>query len=311
MLFVSSLFHAMNAEALQTNWFSTPESRVRLISMYDTSPRDGVLIFGLEFELKENWHTYWINPGSAGLPPQIEWDKSAGVQGVPRLAFPAPKRFALAGGLSAIGYEDHVIYPIMMSVETAKPRVSLSGKVRYLVCSERCIPYVFPFSLELPVSVDPKRNTLHAARLMPFLDSVPKPFVPSPFDQIEVVRTALSDSKGRLTFLFKGIHVSPEFDLFFYPDQAVAPTQVTVEAPENRVEVDYEFETTERQIQERPLRLVMVGIKTSSAGSSLEFELPGRKGRSVFSLVGLLLAVLAIPGLLMAFYLLRRRKRVS
>jgi thiol:disulfide interchange protein DsbD len=33
---------------------------------------------GLRQTIAPGWHTYWINPGDSGEPPQIEWALPAG-----------------------------------------------------------------------------------------------------------------------------------------------------------------------------------------------------------------------------------------
>ena len=94
----------------------------------------------LYFKLEPGWHIYWKNPGDAGEPPHIHWTLPAGITAEP-LQFPAPKRLPL-GPLMDFGYEDEVMFPLLLSTDkSAKTgEVSLKAKVDWLVCRGSCIP---------------------------------------------------------------------------------------------------------------------------------------------------------------------------
>ncbi|MEL7113247.1 MAG: hypothetical protein AAGK93_09960, partial [Pseudomonadota bacterium] len=48
-------------------------ARVELVSERALAVPGETLWFGLSFEIDPNWHIYWINPGDAGIPPEITW----------------------------------------------------------------------------------------------------------------------------------------------------------------------------------------------------------------------------------------------
>ena len=50
------------------------------------------LLAGVKVKLDNNWKIYWKNPGEAGLPPKIIFDKISNVSNV-NLLFPEPKSF--------------------------------------------------------------------------------------------------------------------------------------------------------------------------------------------------------------------------
>jgi DsbC/DsbD-like thiol-disulfide interchange protein len=109
------------------------------------------LDLGLLFDLEPNWHIYWINPGDSGEPPSLKWNLPAGF-GAGDLEWPAPERL-VNGPLTDYGYKGRVmlIAPVRVPSEIAGQNVTLSAEVRWLVCSNVCIPASASLSLDLPV----------------------------------------------------------------------------------------------------------------------------------------------------------------
>lgn len=133
-------------------WVEHPEVRLRWIAADEVAARDGELAMGLEFITQPGWHVYWTNPGDAGFPMRVE-------SGSPeltdlRLAFPAPHRYRLPGGLQALGYEGAVVYPLQgrLRVAPEAERVALRLSVDFLVCEIECIPYHDEPRLDLGVA---------------------------------------------------------------------------------------------------------------------------------------------------------------
>src|SRR5688572_28315343 len=85
-----------------SEWATNEQSRVRLITPYETAPRDGEIRLGLHFTIAKGWHVYWKNSGDAGFPPVVVFEKAAGL-GEPEILWPAPERFELPGDLVAFG----------------------------------------------------------------------------------------------------------------------------------------------------------------------------------------------------------------
>ncbi len=88
----------------------------------------------------DGWHSYWINPGEAGMPTTVEWKLPPGWK-CGGLAWPAPIRF-LSGGLAGFGYEGTVLYPVMLTApEDFNGEARLTAVVSWLACSEEgCVP---------------------------------------------------------------------------------------------------------------------------------------------------------------------------
>lgn len=161
------------ARGAASPWSTNPQSSVRLITPWQTAPRSGELILGLQFRLSPGWHVYWKNSGDAGFPPSVTLQPAAAL-GTPEILWPAPRRFELPGNLVAFGYEGEVIYPVRAEIRPAAaspgtpattdlpvPATSdgaaaadslhLSADLDYLVCRVDCVPYRYTLALDQPL----------------------------------------------------------------------------------------------------------------------------------------------------------------
>jgi DsbC/DsbD-like thiol-disulfide interchange protein len=146
-----------------------------LVSEQDALVRGKELWIGIRFDLRDGWHTYWINPGDSGEPPRIDWQLPTGFQ-VSDIEWPHPVRLPLSS-LVDYGYEDQVLL-----IATVRPpdglrdgeSTEIRAHVHYLVCREVCIPGQKHLELSLPVKTSaafsPARPLFVATR-----QKVPRP----------------------------------------------------------------------------------------------------------------------------------------
>lgn len=105
----------------------------------------------LTMEHAPQWHTYWKNPGDAGLATQLSWKSPPGLEIGPTL-WPQPERIAL-GELINFGYTgtSALIAPIRLlkplSTSAADHTVALHAS--WLVCRQECIPQEGDFQVDL------------------------------------------------------------------------------------------------------------------------------------------------------------------
>jgi len=135
-----------------SNAADAPHLHVQLMTGESGVVAPGQVVAGLYFKLESGWHVYWKNPGDAGQPPKINWTLPNGVTAGP-LQFPAPKRLPL-GPLMDFGYEDEVLFPLTMNVDSTFKQgstIHLAAKVNWLVCRETCIPGKANLELGIPV----------------------------------------------------------------------------------------------------------------------------------------------------------------
>ena len=62
--------------SLSSDWAISEKSKVRLISPMTAANNNNQLILALEYELEEEWKTYWKSPGGGGFPQKIIWNNS-------------------------------------------------------------------------------------------------------------------------------------------------------------------------------------------------------------------------------------------
>jgi suppressor for copper-sensitivity B len=153
LLGVLGMAGAGTARAASSAWQENPQSRVRLITPYQTAPRQGELRLGLQFKLSPGWHVYWKNSGDAGFAPVVTFDKNGLNAGINQaeLLWPPPHRFDLPGNLVAFGYEDEVVYPVRATAQATGDRLEIAATLDYLVCEVDCVPYRYDLRLSQPL----------------------------------------------------------------------------------------------------------------------------------------------------------------
>ncbi|MGH7680681.1 MAG: protein-disulfide reductase DsbD domain-containing protein, partial [Candidatus Eiseniibacteriota bacterium] len=107
---------------------------------------------GLRMRMKQGWHTYWKNPGDSGLPTSVEWTLPKGfIAGA--IEWPAPERMPLGPEMS-YGYPGEVLLAVLVTppktIEASS--ITIAGKVRWLECSNVCLPGSASLELSLPVT---------------------------------------------------------------------------------------------------------------------------------------------------------------
>ncbi len=133
--------------SLSSDWAISEKSKVRLISPI-TSSNTNQLILALEYELEEEWKTYWKSPGGGGFPQKIIWNNSSNVKDI-EILWPEPIEFEILG-LKSIGYKDKVIFPLIVDLEDNQKQTNLNLNINYLVCKDVCIPGSADIFLNIP-----------------------------------------------------------------------------------------------------------------------------------------------------------------
>ena len=100
---------------------------------------------GLRFRLAEGWHTYWKNPGDAGVPAELAFALPDGVSAGP-IDWPAPTRVA-EGPVMTYAYNGEVLLPV--TIRAAAP-LTLKLHANWLVCKDICVPEEGDFTVDLP-----------------------------------------------------------------------------------------------------------------------------------------------------------------
>ena len=151
ILFLAVLFtftYSAPAKALEGTWVVTDHLQGRLITGVDSTANLAFFDALFDLQLGEGWHTYWRNPGDAGLPPRFDWSASENVERVDIL-WPAPVR-KLELDFNTFGYENNVGFPLTVHIKEPGKSVSLKLKADVMVCSDICIPQTLNLALEVP-----------------------------------------------------------------------------------------------------------------------------------------------------------------
>ena len=109
---------------------------------------------GLLMHMDQGWHTYWRNPGEAGLATRISWSLPEGFV-AQEIRWPLPHKFLDSGDVLTYGYADEVMLIVDISPPaTLSPgsSVTLKGKASWLECEAICVPGEAPVELTLPVT---------------------------------------------------------------------------------------------------------------------------------------------------------------
>ncbi len=139
--------------------------RVRLITERKAVTPGRPFLVGLHMRIARGWHTYWRNPGDAGLPPRMTWNLPPGFVAGP-IEWPTPERF-LENTLASYGYSSEVTFPVEITPPSriGADSVTIAGTLEWLECKDVCLPGSASLSLSLPVETGEAPRTPDAAIL--------------------------------------------------------------------------------------------------------------------------------------------------
>lgn len=106
---------------------------------------------GVMLTMEPEWHTYWRNPGDAGMATSIVWDLPPGFTADP-IQWPVPHLLDAPPTVS-YGYERMVLLPVRITPSaSASGTAVLRARVSWLVCKQLCLPGNATVTCELPVN---------------------------------------------------------------------------------------------------------------------------------------------------------------
>ena len=133
-LFISSFFVTSLVFAAPVD---TGHAEVSIIKT-EQSDNAGIVNLGIKMDMQAGWHTYWINPGDSGGAIDIEWTLPKG-NTASEVSYPAPHKIPYPP-LMTFGYEDHVVFPVTLSVSNLDQDIPITAKIDFLICADVCIP---------------------------------------------------------------------------------------------------------------------------------------------------------------------------
>jgi thiol:disulfide interchange protein DsbD len=110
-----------------------------------------VLTVALRLQQQTGWHTYWRDPGDAGLATSVQWKLPPGLKVGP-LLWPKPLTFKDPGGLVGYGYLGQAVLLAEIKIPAGfhGDKLLLQAQANWLSCREVCIPGDAGVSLVLP-----------------------------------------------------------------------------------------------------------------------------------------------------------------
>jgi thiol:disulfide interchange protein len=145
---------AIATPALAQGIDELPKVHAKLVAEDLAVPPGGSITVALEEDIREGWHTYWVNPGDAGAASEIKWTLPQGWR-AGAIQWPTPKRLPV-GPLMDYGYEGKLWLLQKLTVPAdAKvgDTITLKAAADWLVCKDICVPE--DATLTLPIKVGP------------------------------------------------------------------------------------------------------------------------------------------------------------
>lgn len=143
-----------------------PKSELRLI---DGGSMGSTRLAGVEIRMEPHVKTYWRTPGDSGLTPVFNWGGSDNLAHIDVL-WPLPTQIPDPAGL-IFGYEEHVIFPLLVTPKDPAKPVHLVLSLDYAVCGTLCVPMQGQARADLAPS---SSGGMDQAQIKAFLDRVPR-----------------------------------------------------------------------------------------------------------------------------------------
>jgi DsbC/DsbD-like thiol-disulfide interchange protein/cytochrome c biogenesis protein CcdA len=244
------------------------------------APSGGEVELAIHMRPTPGWHGYWLNPGDAGLPMQVQWQLPQGYSAGP-LRYPVPTRLTVAGLMNYVFERDYAVLVRLKVPADAKDTVPIRADAHWLACTDKiCVPEQGQLALDLPVGT----GTPNRAQFDAWRTRLPQPLA-------TLGHFAVAGDKLRVAIpLPESVAVN---DPYLFP---VTDNVIDYEAPQNfRRSGDW-------VIAELPMKSppsAFSGVLSIGDGRGLEFRaVPGAvpEGGSPLSGLGWQAVLLAVVG---------------
>jgi DsbC/DsbD-like thiol-disulfide interchange protein/cytochrome c biogenesis protein CcdA len=135
------------------------------------APAGGSVDLAIAMHPAPGWHGYWLNPGDAGLPMQVQWTLPKGVS-VGQLRYPVPSQLKIAGLMNYVYQSDYAVLTALKVPADAKGTIPIRAEAHWLACTDRiCVPESGELSLDVPVGT----GTPNRAQFDQWRQALPRP----------------------------------------------------------------------------------------------------------------------------------------
>lgn len=180
--FILSLAILIAPPAMATAIAQQPNTRIELLSDTRAPRAGGTFTIALVMTPRRGWHTYWVNPGDAGMETRARWTLPEGFQ-VSALRYPVPTTYVVGGIMNHVFEGEAVLLADVSVPEDATGVFDLAGAIDWLVCDDSvCVPERATLSLPLTIG-DGTADPAVAARFAAARGALPRALAePAAFD---------------------------------------------------------------------------------------------------------------------------------
>ena len=115
------------------------------------APPGGEVELAIHMRPAPGWHGYWLNPGDAGLPMDVQWQLPKGFSAGP-LRYPVPARLTVAGLMNYVFEQDYAVLVRLKVPAGANGTVPIRADAHWLACTDKiCVPEQGQLALDIPV----------------------------------------------------------------------------------------------------------------------------------------------------------------
>ncbi len=149
-------------------------TQVQLLLSADTVRPGDTIWAGVDMKMDPAWHTYWKNPGEAGMATEIKWQLPPGVT-AGETQWPLPEKLPPAE-VTTYGYNHEVVLlvPLKLGADLKPGPLDLKANVTWLECKEECVPGSASVEAALNVSNE-TRISADAATIDLWKSKTPQP----------------------------------------------------------------------------------------------------------------------------------------
>ena len=217
--------------------------KAKIVADRESIQKGETFHLGIHLQMSDHWHTYWENPGFAGLPTEWTIEEIPGLK-IGALGFPLPKKFEDGEGAVTYGYDDETLLIAEAAYTGDAASITIKGVVNWLECKELCIPGKAESSIVLKVGESkPARTELFAK----YRALIPKPWSEqSPFTFSAVYAFEEESWNGSVTIMPNNPQFLPEStaDITFFPlkneEAELKKTQIRIEDGQLKLELSYD-----------------------------------------------------------------------
>ncbi|WP_367870622.1 protein-disulfide reductase DsbD domain-containing protein [Luteolibacter sp. Populi] len=130
---------------------------------------------GLKIHHHPGFHTYWRNPGIAGVPVKIDWQLPEGFAAGP-IQWPYPEKSMMA--IHPVhGFERDVLLMVEITppASVSASRVDLKAAASWMACADGCYPGKKDLSLTLPIASETTPDPVAAEAFATARAELPQP----------------------------------------------------------------------------------------------------------------------------------------